>query len=278
LGWGLVGLALGWDARLTHMCSRYFRRSDKQEIAERFHAGKVFEDPLTADYNIAPPTFQPVIRLSRDSGEREMALLRWGLVPYFATSLKEFKGMTTFNARAESVATSATWREPFKRRRCLIPADGFYEWAEKVAEARAGAGGKAPSAKPQSTRPQSGKPQSRSGRQPYAITLAGGGMMAIAGLWDAWKEPKKSPQEVDRWLQSFAIVITEANALMAPISARMPVILAEKDWEEWLDSDDSKPAPAHLLRPYPPEAMRMEACNTAVGNVRNNGPEMLVGA
>jgi putative SOS response-associated peptidase YedK len=253
------------------MCGRYFRRSDKQQIAERFQAGKVFEDPLTADYNIAPTTFQPVIRLSRDSGEREMALMRWGLVPYFATSLKEFKGITTSIARAESVATSATWREPLKRRRCLIPADGFYEWAEKVVETpRVGARAKTPS---------------KSGRQPYAITLgraegdgAGGGMMAIAGLWDAWKEPKKSPQEVDRWLQSFAMVTTEANELMATIHTRMPVLLHERDWEEWLDKDDSKPAPVHLLRPYEPEAMKMEPCNTAVGNVRNNGPEMLVGA
>jgi putative SOS response-associated peptidase YedK len=254
------------------MCGRYFRRSDKQQIAERFHAGKVFEDPLTADYNIAPTTFQPIIRLSRDSGEREMALLRWGLVPFFASSLKEFKGMTTFIARAESVATSATWREPFKRRRCLIPADGFYEWAEKTVET-----------------PRLGarvKTASKSGRQPYAITLgrgegdgaSGGGMMAIAGLWDAWKEPKKSPQEVDRWLQSFAMVTTEANALMATIHTRMPVILHERDWEEWLDRDESKPAPVHLLRQYEPDAMRMEACNTAVGNVRNNGPEMLLGA
>jgi putative SOS response-associated peptidase YedK len=254
------------------MCGRYFRRSDKQQIAERFHAGKVFEDPLTADYNIAPTTFQPIIRLSRDSGEREMALLRWGMVPYFATSLKEFKGMTTFNARAESVATSATWREPFKRRRCLIPADGFYEWAEKAVETqRLGA---------------RAKTASKSGKQPFAITLgrgegdgtAGGGMMAIAGLWDAWKEPKKSPQEVDRWLQSFAMVTTEANELMSTIHTRMPVILHERDWEEWLDRDESKPAPVHLLRQYEAEAMRMEACNTAVGNVRNNGPEMLVGA
>ena len=86
------------------MCERYFRRSEKQEIAERFGVGKVFEDPLKVDYNIAPTTFQPVIRLSRDSGEREMALLRWGMVPFFASSLKEFKGMSTFNARAESVA------------------------------------------------------------------------------------------------------------------------------------------------------------------------------
>jgi len=244
------------------MCGRYFRKSDKQHIAERFHAGTVFEDPLTADYNIAPTTFQPVIRLSRDSGEREMALLRWGLVPFFATSLKEFKGMTTFNARAESISTSATWREPFKRRRCLIPADGFYEWAEKNGEVRVGA------------RP---KTQSKSGKQPYAITLSGDdcGLMAFAGLWDAWKEPKKSPQEIDRWLQSFAIVTTESNELMASIHTRMPVILHQRDWAEWLDRDDSKPAPMHLLRPYDSDAMKVEPCNTSVGNVRNNGPEML---
>src|SRR6202789_2559210 len=147
------------------MCGRYFRRSEKQQIAERFHAGKIFDDPLTADYNIAPPTFQPIIRLSRDSGDREMALLRWGMVPFFATSLKEFKGMTTFNARAESVATSATWREPFKRRRCLIPADGFYEWAEKAVETRVGARVKAAGLAGKAKGP----------KQPFAITLRGEG-------------------------------------------------------------------------------------------------------
>ncbi|MGA8939576.1 MAG: SOS response-associated peptidase [Acidobacteriaceae bacterium] len=243
------------------MSGRYFRRSEKQEIAERFHAGKVFEDPLVADYNVAPTTFQPVIRLSRD-GEREMALLRWGMVPFFASSLKEFKGMTTYNARAESMATSATWKEPLKRRRCLIPADGFYEWAEKVVETpRLGA---------------RAKPQSKSGKRPYAITLGSGEPMAIAGLWDAWKEPKKSPQEVDRWLQSFAMVTTEANELMATIHTRMPVILRERDWAEWLDRDEARAAPVHLLRPFASDEMKMALCNTAVGNVRNNGPEMLV--
>ena len=99
--------------------------------------------------------------------------------------------------------------------------------------------------------------------------------MAFAGLWDAWKEPKKSPQEVDRWLQSFAIVTTEANELMSTIHTRMPAILHSRDWEEWLDRDDSRPAPVHLLRPYESDEMKVELCNTAVGNVRNNGPEML---
>ena len=244
------------------MSVRYFRSSEKREIAEQYGVGKVFGDPLAVDYNIAPTTFQPVIRLSRDTGEREMALLRWGMVPFFATALKEFKGLTTSIARAESVATSATWREPFKRRRCLIPADGFYEWATKAGEAKAG--GRA-------------KPLAKGGKQPYAITLTNGEPMAFAGLWDSWKEPKKSPQEVDRWLQSFAIVTTEANEVVAPIHERMPVILHARDWEEWLDRDESRAAPVHLLRPYDAEGMKAEPCNTAVGNVRNNGPEMLVG-
>ena len=249
------------------MCGRYFRQSDKQKIAEDYRVGKVFEDPLAADYNIAPTTFQPVVRLSRDTGERELALLRWGLVPFFATSLKEFKGMSTFNARAESITTSATWREPFKRRRCLIPADGFYEWLTKMSEPKAGMPGKRPV-----------KTVSKGTKQPFAISLTNGEPMAFAGLWDAWKEPKKSPQEVDRWLQSFAIVTTEANELMAPIYDRMPVILPRRDWEEWLDRDDTREPPVHLLRPHDSETMKAEACNTAVGNVRNNGPEMLMGA
>ena len=271
------------------MCGRYFRKLEKWEIAERFRVGKVFEEPLGADYNIAPTTLQPVVRLSRGTGtgsgsgageggagEREMALLRWGMVPHFATALKDFKGMTTFVARAESVEASATWKESLRRRRCLVPADGFYEWAEKVA-VEAKAGGRVKPVVRAAARSQS-RSQSKSGRQPFAITLADGGAMAFAGLWDAWREPKKSPQEVDRWMQSFAIVTTEANEAMAGICDRMPVILAEKDWEEWLDRDESRAAPVHLLRPFASEAMKVEACNTAVGNLRNHGPEMLRGA
>jgi putative SOS response-associated peptidase YedK len=244
------------------MCGRYYRQSDKQRIAEQYQARKVFEDPLAADYNIAPTTFQPVIRLGRDTGEREMQLLRWGLVPFFASNLKEFKGVMTSNARVESVATSATWREPLRRRRCLIPADGFYEWASKGGEVRSGASRL--------------KTAARGSKQPYAISLTGGEPLAFAGLWDAWKEPKKSPQEVDRWLQSFAIMTVPANELLAPITERMPVILKPQDWDEWLARDESQDPPMHLLQPYDANRMKAAPCNTLVGNVRNNGPEMLV--
>ena len=227
------------------MCGRYYSRSEKQQIAERFHAGNVFEGPLAPNFNIAPTTFQPVVRVERDTDLRELVLMRWGLVPHFAKSLADFKGFATFNARAETLASSPTWRGPFKRRRCLIPADGFYEW-KKLDD--------------------SPKPP----KQPYAITLTNGEPMAFAGLWDAWKEPTG-----EEWLQSFAIVTTEANEIMAPIHTRMPVIVPERDWAEWLDREEDRPPPAHLLRPYDSEAMQTTPCNPLVGNVRNNGPEML---
>ena len=110
------------------MCGRYVRKGSKQQIAEAFRVGKVFEDPLAPDYNIPPTTFQPIVRLDRETGERELVLARWGLVPFFAKSLKAFSAFSTFNAKGESVAKMPTFREPFKKRRCLVPIDGFYEW------------------------------------------------------------------------------------------------------------------------------------------------------
>jgi putative SOS response-associated peptidase YedK len=227
------------------MCGRCYSRRQKQEIAEHFHAGKVFDAPTAPNYNIVPTTFQPVVRLERDSDGRELVLMCWGLVPSFAKSLANFKDFSTFNARAETLTSSATWRTPFKKRRCIIPTDGFYEW-KKLDD--------------------SPKPA----KQPYAISLKSGEPFAFAGLWDAWKDPQG-----EQWLQSFSIVTTEANEIMAPIHTRMPVILHRRDWTEWLDHDSERPVPVHLLRPYDSGEMRTDACNPAVGNVRNNGPEML---
>jgi putative SOS response-associated peptidase YedK len=233
------------------MCGRYYNKRKKQKIAEKLQASKVFADPLPPNYNIAPSTFQPIVRQERDSDEREMILARWGLVPFSARSLADFKGFSTFNAKAETLSSSPTWKAPLKSRRCLIPADGFYEW--KVLD-------------------NSRKPK----KQPYAISLTDGEPMAFAGLWDAWKEPKTSPQTVDTWLQSFSIITTEANELMSQVHTRMPVILRQRDWAEWLDRDGLRPPPLHLLRPYDSEAMQLSPCNSGVGNVKNNGPEMLV--
>ena len=232
------------------MCGRYYRRSEKQQIAERFRLGQIDDFPLAPDFNVAPTTFQPVIRQSRDSEERELVLMRWGLIPSFASHLADFKGITTMNARAETVAKSATFRASFERRRCLVPVDGFYEW-KKLDERKTPA------------------------KQPFAFSMRNREPFALAGLWDAWKEPKKSVQGVDTWLQSFTIITTEANELMSPVHNRMPVILHERDWNRWLDRTPAEQPPIDLLRPFEPDEMQAEACNPLVGNVKNNGPEML---
>ena len=234
------------------MCGRYSNRKTKQEIAERLRAEQVTHEPYVANYNIAPSTFQPVVRTEKDSGKRELVMLRWGLIPFFAKSPQAFKGFSTINARAEDIQSKATWRTPFKKRRCLVPATGFYEWL--------------------TLDPKAKKPT----KQPYNIEMQDQGLFAFGGLWDAWHSEDK-PGE---WLQSFTIIVTTPNDLMVPFHDRMPVILHERDWAKWLDRDfGSDPAEAEelkaMLRPYESDAMTAYACNPAVGNVKNNGPKML---
>jgi putative SOS response-associated peptidase YedK len=225
------------------MCGRYLRRSDKQRIAEAFKLGKLQDEfVLSPDYNIVPTTFQPVIRESRESTERELVPMRWGLIPHFTKSLADFKGISTINARAESIEKSPTWRVPFQRRRCLVPSDGFYEWLQLDAKTK----------------------------QPYSFMMKDEVPFAFAGLWDAWKEPDGG------WLQSFSVVTTEANSLMQAVHSRMPVILHPKGYARWLSREVTEQPPIDLLRPYESEAMKSWACNPLVGNVRNNGPEMLL--
>ena len=225
------------------MCGRYVRKGSKQKIAEYFRANpNPAELPMPdADYNIAPTTYQPIIRQSRETGEREMVLARWGLVPFFTKDLKEVKGLSTINARAETITKAPTWREPFKKRRCLVPADAFFEW------------------------PKKGKPP----KQPYLFELANAQPMAFAGLWDAWKDKQ------GHWLQSFAIVTTEANELMSRIHPRMPVILHSRDYDRWLDREETELLPLDLLRPFESDEMEVFEANPKVGNVRNNGPELM---
>jgi putative SOS response-associated peptidase YedK len=143
------------------MCGRYGRRADKQRIAEwmQTHNTDVFDDSyLAPSYNVAPQSLQPVVRLDSETGERELTVMRWGLIPFFAKDAKI--AYSTINARAETVATSPVFREPMKRRRCLVPATGFYEW----------------------------QALDKKSKQPWAIELVDGNLFAFAGLWDRWKD------------------------------------------------------------------------------------------
>ena len=224
------------------MCGRYYRRSDKQRIAEAYRLGEIPFDLVLPDwdFNVAPTTFQPVIRYSGNTGDRELVLMRWGLVPFFTKQLSDVKGISTINAKAEGIENSPTWCAPFRKRRCLVPADGYYEWARLDEKTK----------------------------QPYAFGMANEEPFAFAGLWDAWKAPDGS------WLQSFSIITTFANELTAKVHSRMPVILRPKDYGRWLDRGSEEPH-TDLLRPYDADQMVSAPCNPEVGNTKNNGPEML---
>jgi putative SOS response-associated peptidase YedK len=233
------------------MCGRYSRRWDKQRIAEAFQAGNVdglvYEEKQADDwsaapnYNVAPQTMQPVVLSSRETGRRELAMMRWGLIPFWAKDAKI--GYSTINARAETIASSAIYRDAAKRRRCLVPADAFYEWQKLDAKTK----------------------------QPYAITLKDTEIFAFAGLWERWKD-----NAADRQLETYTILTTDPNELMEPFHDRMPVILDPKDYDRWLGTDAASPQlPTDLLKPYPAERMRSWKVSNRVGNVRNNDPELL---
>lgn len=200
------------------------------------HNTNVFEDesPYPASFNVAPQTFQPIVRLARDSGERELTVMRWGLIPYWSKDGKP--SFTTINAKAETVTTSPTFREAMKRRRCLVPAEWFYEW-KKTGEKT---------------------------KQPYAIGLKDGRHFAFAG--DRWKD-KPSGQQ----LETYTIITTEPNELTEPI----PVILRRQDYDRWLEPGDPSHLPTDLLRPYSADQMKAWEVGKAVGNARNNDPSLI---
>jgi putative SOS response-associated peptidase YedK len=188
-------------------------------------------------YNVAPQSFQLVVRLSSDGGRREAALLRWGLVPSWAKDARI--GLNTVNARAEEVAAKPAFRSALKKRRCLIPADAYYEWQRL--------GNKT--------------------KRPFPIALQSGEPYAFAGLWETWQAPEGA------LLETFTILTTAPNSLTEPIHDRMPVIVEPKDYDRWMDP--STAPPLDLLRPYPAEHMRSWQVSEQVGNVRNNAPSLL---
>ena len=215
------------------MCSRYFLDADGNIIAYTFRVP--VDDRIRKRYNIAPTQDAPVIRVRKD-GSRELAMLRWGLVPFWAKD--PGVGTKMINARAEGVETKPAFREALERRRCLVPATGFFEWK--------GVAGR---------------------KQPFAITLADRPMFAFAGLWERWK-PKKEGESVE----TFTIVTTDANEAVAPIHDRMPVLLTSEHEDAWL-SGTPEEARA-LLKPYE-GAVNVRAVSRVVSNSKVDVPECL---
>lgn len=215
------------------MCGRYRLSRRKQIIEEHFDAVSGEED-WAPRYNIAPTQPVAVIRQHPKQPRRNLSRLRWGLIPSWA---KDASGAARLiNARAETAATLPAFREALKLRRCLIPADGFYEWQRGTRS-----------------------------KQPYCFEVGEGELFAFAGLWDRWKDPSGP------WIRSCSILTTTPNAVTSSVHDRMPVILSREDYDVWLDPGmNDTAAVSHLLRPFDAREMRCYPVSSRVNQVQND--------
>jgi putative SOS response-associated peptidase YedK len=219
------------------MCGRYTLRVSPAELAEIFGVLEAIE--WSPRYNIAPTQTVAAVRSMENGNGRRLSLLKWGLVPSWADDPKI--GSNLINARAETVATKPAFRTALRKKRCLVPADGFYEW-----QAVPG----------------------RKTKQPFFIGVRDVPVFAFAGLWEHWTSPEGTP------LETCTIITTEANELMRPVHNRMPVILDPQDYGRWLDRDRQDPQEVlPLLRPYPAEKMQLIPVSTLVNSPRNDRPD-----
>ena len=217
------------------MCGRYTLIADLGDLAQRFEFdGSDFSyDP---GYNIAPT--ESVVTV-RNVESREAALMRWGLIPFWAKDPKI--GARMINARAETVAEKPAFRSALRRRRCLVLADGYYEWQKTPV-----------------------------GKRPFRIVMQSGEPFAMAGLWETWKDPQGNV------VPSCTIITTSANDFLSPIHDRMPVILPRESEELWLDPDTKDPcALKGIFTPYSNEGMDAYEISTLVNSAANNDPEVI---
>ncbi len=220
------------------MCGRFVQAHDASFYADAFQVETIRTDVLPVSYNVAPT--DQVYAVAEHEGARQLGSFRWGLVPWWAKDLKI--GARNINARAETVAEKPAFRDSFAKRRCLIPADGFYEWQR---------------------RPK--------GKLPHFVYRSDAKPLAFAGLWASWKDP-----DTGEWVRTCSIITGEPNELVADIHNRMPVILPEEAWSVWLDrtvSDSAQLEP--LLGVFPQELLAEHPVSTLVNKVANNYPECI---
>lgn len=213
------------------MCGRFVQKSPSKNISKQFKVEQV--PPLVERYNVAP--MQSVVAVREAPDGREAAFFKWGLVPRWAKD--PAVGNRLINARSETVTEKPSFREAFKRRRCLVPMEGFYEWARRGDRKR-----------------------------PFYFHMRDGEPFAVAGLWEVW-ESNGEP------LETCTLLTTEANELLAPYHDRMPVIVRPEDYDLWLDSETrGTEILLPLLRPYPREGMTTYAVSPMVNSPSNDSP------
>lgn len=221
-----------WYAFAT-VCGRYRLSRRKQIIEEHFDSVSGEED-WNPRYNIAPTQPVPIIRQNPREPVRTISLVRWGLIPSWAKDMSGAARM--INARSETAAKTPAFRDAMKSRRCLVPADGFYEW-QRIGKAK----------------------------QPYCFEIVDGTLFAFAGLWDRWKDPSGN------WVKSCSILTTTPNSVTSEVHDRMPVILNPDGYDLWLDPCmTSTDAASDLLKPYDARLMRCYPVNPRVNNVAND--------
>lgn len=218
------------------MCGRYTRRYTWRQVREFLDLRFPERMELEASYNVAPTQRAPIVR-ARPEG-RELAMAVWGLVPSWAEDAKI--GARMVNARAETVASKPAFRGAYKHRRCVVPISGFYEWQARE----------------------------KGAKRPYYVTRADDQIMCLAGLWERWEKGEEA-------LETYTIVTTDANELLAPIHNRMPVVLEPERVGVWLGERGDEEELASLLRPAPAGVLQAREVSTRVGNVANNDPSLI---
>ncbi|MFR9754531.1 SOS response-associated peptidase [Streptomyces sp. TR06-5] len=263
------------------MCGRYAASRSPEDLVDLFEVRKWDpEEALEPDWNVAPTksVYAVLDRPEKGSGDpepvRQLRTVRWGLVPGWAKSPE--MGARMINARAETVHEKAAYRKPFAARRCLLPADGYFEWVTGDRELDL---------------EQEGR-RKRPRKQPYFVTPADGGVMAMAGLYEFWRDRTRPDGDPRAWWVTCTVVTTaaetsllagatgEADAAgpqsLADIHPRMPLMLQPDRWDAWLDPARTDPTDLRtLLAPPPPGSFRAHPVSTDVSNVRNNGPELV---
>ena len=218
------------------MCGRFAMTGDLDFYSRYYGVEDVDTEPVAESWNVAPTDETYVV--AEHDGKRRLGAMKWGLIPSWAKDAKTIH----INARAESVATKPAFRRAFSLHRCLVPADGFFEWEPK-----------------------------EKGRTPHWVFRADGFPMTFAAIWGAWKDPV-----TESWIRRYSIVTTEARGVIASIHDRMPVIMPEEVWDAWLDRDLVDPELAQsLIQTIDPDLIMEHTVTSRVNSVRNNGPDLI---
>lgn len=239
------------------MCGRYAAAKDSDALAEEFEVAATPEEVLGPDFNVAPTKKVYVVldRTVDDVAERALVVARWGLVPSWAKDPSI--GSRMINARAETVAEKPAFRRAFAKRRCIVPADGYYEWYLPTSpDAPVGKGG---------------KPL----KQPFFIHPDDGTSLAMAGLYEWWRDPTRPDDDPHAWRLTCTVITTEASDEVGRIHDRMPMTIVPANWEQWLDPNIGADAASGLLAPAMAGSLTAYPVSTLVNSVRNNGPELI---